>query len=122
MTLPPPIPDSNQADEMIILTERECRGSVPPPVPQYGRTCRDDEEEMPPMPKSYLVWNLVLCLLCVVTGIIGLVFSSQVAQKYNSGDYAGSVQASKNAKLMVLASVVMGLINVPFLILYIALT
>lgn len=122
MTLPPPIPDSNQADEMIILTERECRGSVPPPVPQYGRTCRDDVEEMPLMPKSYLVWNLVLCLLCVVTGIIGLVFSSQVAQKYNSGDYAGAVQASKNAKLMVLASVVMGLINVPFLILYIALT
>lgn len=122
MTLPPPIPDSNQADEMIILTERECRGSVPPPVPQYGRTCCDDVEEMPPMPKSYLVWNLVLCLLCVVTGIIGLVFSSQVAQRYNSGDYAGAVQASKNAKLMVLASVVMGLINVPFLILYIALT
>lgn len=122
MTLPPPIPDSNQADEMIILTERECRGSVPPPVPQYGRTCRGNVEEMPPMPKSYLVWNLVLCLLCVVTGIIGLVFSSKVAQRYNSGDYAGAVQASKNAKLMVLASVVMGLINVPFLILYIALT
>lgn len=65
---------------------------------------------------------MVLCLLCIITGIIGLVFSSKVAQKYNAGDYDGAVQASKNAKLMVLASVVMGLVNVPFLILYIALT
>lgn len=74
------------------------------------------------MPKTYMVWNLVLCLLCVITGIIGLVFSSKVAQRYNAGDYDGSVNASKNAKLMMLASVVMGLVNVPFLILYIALT
>lgn len=92
------------------------------PVPQYPQPRRVEIDDMPPMPKTYLVWNLVLCLLCIITGIIGLVFSSKVAQKYNAGDYDGAVQASKNAKLMVLASVVMGLVNVPFLILYIALT
>lgn len=128
MTLPPPIPDSNQTvdEEVIIITEAETepdnRCVTPPPVPQYPQPRRVEIEDMPPMPKTYLVWNLVLCLLCIITGIIGLVFSSKVAQEYNAGDYDGAVQASKNAKLMVLASVVMGLVNVPFLILYIALT
>lgn len=125
MTLPPPIPDDTiREEEIIIITETKPadRMATPPPVPPYSVESSVDDEDMPPMPKTYMLWNLVLCLLCVVTGIIGLVFSSKVAQRYNAGDYDGAVEASKNAKLMVLASVVMGLINVPFLILYIALT
>lgn len=121
MTLPPPIPDINQnEDNVIIITETDRPGAVPPPL--RPQSCTQSDAEIYPMPKTYMVWNLVLCLLCVVTGVVGLVFSSKVAQRYNAGDYQGAVTASKNARLMVLASVVMGLVNVPFLILYIALT
>lgn len=121
MTLPPPIPDIDQHDDNVtIIIEPDKPGAVPPPL--RSQSCVQTDADIYPMPKTYMIWNLVLCLLCVVTGVIGLVFSSKVAQRYNAGDYQGAVAASKNARLMVLASVVMGLVNVPFLILYIALT
>lgn len=125
MTSPPPIPETYQTDNVVINAEAEKAATevAPPSVPQCPPpTHRETPDYMPPMPKTYMVWNLVLCLLCIVTGIIGLVFSSKVTQRYNAGDYDGAVNASKDARLMMLASVVMGLVNVPFLILYIALT
>lgn len=108
MALPPPIPDNYDSREM-----------RPPFVRQSPSPYPSPQE---PMPRTYMVWNLVLCLGCIITGVIGLIFSSKVSQRWQAGDYEGACRASADAKLMLLASAVFGLINIPFLILYYALT
>lgn len=113
-TTPPPLPHEPHPESDII---------IPPPVPEtthiYGE---DSPEDVPPMPRTYMGWCIVCCLACVITGVIGLVFASQVHARWRVGDYEGARQASANVRLMLLASVVFGLINVPYLLLYCALT
>jgi hypothetical protein len=49
-------------------------------------------------PKNWLVESILVTLFCCLPfGIAGIVFASQVNSKYASGDYAGAVEASKNA-------------------------
>ena len=49
-------------------------------------------------PKNWLVESiLVLVFCCLPFGIAGIVFASQVNSKWAAGDYAGAVQASKDA-------------------------
>jgi ABC-type glycerol-3-phosphate transport system permease component len=40
---------------------------------------------------------LVLLFCCLPFGIAGLVYATQVNSKYGVGDYAGALEASKNA-------------------------
>lgn len=73
----------------------------------------------PPLPNdapgsipNYMVWSIlstigsviICCLSClsfpaIITGIVAIVFSSQVSSKLNRGDIDGARQASKNAKI-----------------------
>lgn len=61
---------------------------------------------------NYLIWSIlstvgsfiVCCLSClsfpaIITGIVAIVFSSQVNSKLNRGDIDGAKRASSNAKL-----------------------
>jgi len=75
--------------------------NMPPPLQSSGQ----------PVP-NYLVWAIIVtvlslllcCFTCisiigVPTGIVAIVFASQVNTKLNAGDLSGAQQASKNAKL-----------------------
>lgn len=74
---------------------------------------------VPPLPHdapanvpNYLVWSILntifafvfCCIAClsfpaIFTGIVAIVFSSQVGSKLNQGDVAGAQRASDNAKI-----------------------
>lgn len=50
-------------------------------------------------PKNYLVESILVTMCCCQPlGIVGIVFASQVNSKYDSGDFNGAQQASKDAK------------------------
>lgn len=50
-------------------------------------------------PKNYLVESILVTMCCCQPlGIVGIVFASQVNSKYDSGDFNGALQASKDAK------------------------
>lgn len=52
----------------------------------------------PPQPKNWLVESILVTLFCCLPfGIAGIVFAAQVSSKYASGDYEGSLQASREA-------------------------
>jgi len=54
----------------------------------------------PPKPDNYLVWAILVTLLCCIPlGIVAIVFATQVDSKYALGDDAGAAQASKQARL-----------------------
>jgi hypothetical protein len=51
-----------------------------------------------PKPKNWLVESILATIFCCLPfGIAGIVFAVQVNSKYQSGDYAGALQASKDA-------------------------
>ncbi len=51
-----------------------------------------------PKPKNWLVESILTTIFCCLPfGIAGIVFAAQVNSKYQSGDYAGALQASKEA-------------------------
>jgi len=62
-------------------------------------------------PKNYLIESIFVTLCCCQPlGIVGIVFASQVNSKFSSGDYAGAVQASKEAKKWMTWGIIVGLI------------
>jgi len=49
---------------------------------------------------SYMGWAIAVLILCFwPTGIVAIVYASQVSNKLALGDYAGAVHSSKRAKL-----------------------
>lgn len=51
-----------------------------------------------PKPKNWLVESILATLFCCLPfGVAGIVFAAQVNSKYQQGDYAGALQASKDA-------------------------
>ena len=71
--------------------------------PGYGRP-------MGPKPANYLVQAILTTLFCCLPfGIVSIVYAAQVDSKYNGGDYAGALAASKNAKTWAWVSFGIGL-------------
>jgi hypothetical protein len=58
---------------------------------------------------NHLVWSILTTLFCCLpAGIVSIVFAAQVNSKLEAGDYAGAMQASKNAKTWAIVSAVAG--------------
>jgi len=73
--------------------------NTPPPPPGYQSYGSGGGGAAGPKPANYLVWAILSTLFCCLPlGIASIVFAAQVDGKYNSGDYAGAVEASEKAK------------------------
>jgi general secretion pathway protein G len=67
-----------------------------------------------PEPPSYLWQSIVVTVLCCLPlGIPAIIFSTKVKPAYVSGDYQGSLNASKKAKMWCLIALILGLIPLP---------
>lgn len=64
-----------------------------------------------PMPETYLVWSVVITILCcLIPGIVAIVYSASVSSKYYAGDIAGAKRASRNAQIWCIISIVAGIL------------
>lgn len=101
--------------------------STPPPspvTPAPRQSCGssewhtpDSNDDRPPMPSTYLGWNIAATVLCCLpTGIIGIIYSSMARNWYDQGDYAGARDASKWASVWLILSMVFGLIQGVFVV------
>ncbi|SEK22743.1 Interferon-induced transmembrane protein [Aquimarina amphilecti] len=64
-----------------------------------------------PRPNNHLALAIISTILCcLITGIVSIIYSTQVNSKYDAGDYEGAVAASKNAKLWGLIGIGMGVV------------
>lgn len=69
------------------------------------------ENNQPPRPNNHLALAIVSTILCcLITGIVSIIYSTQVNTKYDAGDYEGAVQASKNAKTWALVGIITGVV------------
>jgi hypothetical protein len=84
------------------------------PAPPYGA---------PPHVPSYMAWAIVTLILCFwPTGIVAVVYASQVGNKLALGDYTGAQESSRKAKIwcwvtfgIAVAGIVIGIIVALFL-------
>lgn len=94
---------------------------TPAAATNYDSSYNAVNEKVP----NYLVWSIIVTVISVFlcniialpTGIVAIVFSTQVDSKLKAGDYDGAVRASKNAKIwnwvttgLEILSVVLGLV------------
>lgn len=60
---------------------------------------------------NYLVWAILVTLFCFLpTGIVAIVYASQVSNKLALGDMAGAMDSSKKAKMWTIISAVGGFV------------
>ena len=77
------------------------------------RNCQQDLR--PPCPPTYLVWSIVVTVLCCnLLGIGAIIYSTQVTTRYNRGDYEGAAKASNRAQAWIIITVVAALVMIPF--------
>lgn len=63
------------------------------------------------MPQTYLVWSVVMTVLCCLpAGIAAIIFSSQVSSRYYAGDLDGAKRASERAQVWIIVSFVLGVL------------
>lgn len=86
------------------------QGGYPPYNNGYNQD--NNNNVLPPRPDNYLVWSIVVTILCcLIGGIVALVYSSKVNSAYDRGDYAASMSASNSAKTWCIVSAIIGLLG-----------
>ncbi len=56
------------------------------------------QSQSQPKPKNWLVESILVTIFCCLPfGIAGIVFASQVNNKFDTGDFEGALKASKDA-------------------------
>ena len=74
-----------------------------------------NNQQMPPQPDNYLVWAILVTVLCCLPlGVASLIYS--VGSLYAQGDYNGAVDASQKAKKFAMIGGIGGLI---FIVIYV---
>ncbi len=64
------------------------------------------------MPPAYLVWSVVMTVLCCLpAGVVAIIFSSQVSSKFYAGDFEGAKRASERAQIWIIVSFVLGVLG-----------
>lgn len=100
--IPPPPPDGAE---------------LPPAPPMPGQGGFAQYSTTPGQVTNYLVWAILVTLFCFLpTGIVAIVFASQVNTKLAAGDVAGAVEASNKAKTWTIVSAVVGVVLVVIVI------
>ncbi len=65
-----------------------------------------------PMPPTYLVWSVIMTILCcTIPGIVAIIYSAKVSSKFYQGDLEGARHASHNAEIWIIVSFVLGVLS-----------
>lgn len=86
-------------------------GWAPPPPPPGGGWSSGPAGPGGGPPPNNLVWAILSTLFCCLPlGIVSIVFAAQVNTKYQAGDYAGAVEASRKAKNFAIGAAAVGVV------------
>lgn len=106
-----------QPEDSVVIEETKSPPpyqSQPPRQPYqprqpWGQNTADGGRE--PMPETYLVWSVIITLLCcLIPGVVAIIFSASVSSKYYAGDIEGARRASRNAQIWCIVSIIAGIV------------
>lgn len=113
-------PEPQEETDYIEVTSEECAQE---PQTQVGSgwvntssaTIRRAEDK----PSNYLGWNVAMTLCCCMpVGLVGIFYSAKVNSRWQQGDKEGAAKASEVAAWCLILSFVLGLVGIPFQMLY----
>lgn len=106
---PPPTPTPDEpTEDWSDLSMFRAQPTPPPP----GSTWIAPANLGTRRPENRLVWSILVTLFCCLPfGIAAIVNSAKVDSLWASGDYAGSIRASEQAKKWITWSVVLGVVG-----------
>lgn len=100
--------------EKIAGTVAEKTAETQAPVQEADKpdqSVQETRQPEQPRPSSYLGWAIAMTLLCCLpTGIVAIIYSSQVNDKFHYGDITGAQRASDRAQIWIILSFVLGLL------------
>lgn len=77
-------------------------GTIPP--------LRAERRDIPPCPKTYLVFAILVTIFCCVPfGIPAIVFAAKVENYYRVGDYLMAEESSRKARMWSIISLILGI-------------
>lgn len=80
----------------------QAQGAVPPPLPHFT-----PKSAVPVVakPDNLMIWSILATVFCCLPfGIAAIVYSNKVDDRWNAKDYAGAMDAARNAKMFCLIS------------------
>ena len=82
----------------------------PPPV-----AAMEQPAQPPKCPPTNLVWAILATILCCLPlGVVAIIYSTKVSQKYNEGDYAAAEHYSEVSAWWCIGAIVGGIVLSPF--------
>ena len=86
-------------------------------INNFQQTQQPNNQQMPPQPDNYLIWAILVTVLCCLPlGVASIIYSVKVGSLYAQGDYNGAVDASQKAKKFAMIGGIGGLV---FIIIYV---
>lgn len=82
-------------------------------APSYSQPMGYGVAAAGPPPQNYLVFAILTTLFCCLpAGVVSIVKAASVNGKWNSGDYAGAQEASRQARSWAIISLVVGIVAI----------
>lgn len=102
-------PERQQTPPPYSQTPPQGQFQTPPPYGTPGPQNVNTPSE--PMPPTYLVWSVIITILCcLIPGIVAIIYSASVSSKYYRGDVEGAKRASRYAQIWCIVSIVTGIV------------
>lgn len=87
--------------------------------PEPVVTAALNDAPVPPKPPTYLVWTLILTILCCnLFGLIGIITGAVSSSRYSAGDYEGAKKMSEVTEWMVILAIVWLIVGGPVALAY----
>ena len=85
--------------------------------PVNAQPLNEQPNEAPePCPPTNLVWAIITTLLCSLpTGIVAIIYSLKVTNKYREGDIEGAKRASEIGAWWCIITIILGILSMPLI-------
>ncbi|MBD5275064.1 MAG: phosphoribosylglycinamide formyltransferase [Bacteroides sp.] len=110
----PPVPHPQDPTPQQIQIPTPQQMQIPTPQQHHVEDSVRNSTFSPanPMPPTFLVWSVVMTILCcTVPGIVAIIYSAQVSSRFHQGDIEGAQRASQRAEIWIIVSFVLGVIT-----------
>ncbi len=108
-----PLPDAAVNPAMPPIPVEPAVGGTPM-MPAAPAMQQQAPQEAPPCPPTNLVWAIISTILCCLPlGVVAIIYSTKVSQKYSEGDYAAAEHYSEVSAWWCIGAIVGGIILSP---------
>lgn len=82
------------------------------PQPNAVPVTAQPAPKCPPSNLGWAIFSTICC--CLPAGVVSIIYAVKVRNKFNAGDFEGAERASETSAWWCIASIVLGIISLPF--------